>query len=104
MAPAARCLARPRAENTSRTRSRRRFKTAGFLSRRARARDSTPSARARTQKCTSCNLCDPKLGRTMFFVIVHIRGGWAVISLSQFGVDVQAKLIEVAVKTAVHEF
>src|SRR5881409_4129461 len=32
-----------------------------------------------------------------------IRGRWAVVSLSQFGGDGEDKLVERAVKTAVHE-
>ncbi len=52
---------------------------------------------------TNVELCDPELGLTLVFGHADIRGRWAVISLSQFGGDGQAKLIERAVKTAVHE-
>ncbi len=52
---------------------------------------------------TNVELCDPELGLTLVFGHADIRGRWAVISLSQFGGDGPAKLIERAVKTAVHE-
>jgi len=52
---------------------------------------------------TNVELCDPELGLTLVFGHADIQGRWAVVSLSQFGGDGQAKLIERAVKTAVHE-
>ena len=43
--------------------------------------------------------------RVLALVFGHadIRGRWAVVSLSQFGGDGEDKLVERAVKTAVHE-
>src|SRR5207245_7513337 len=43
---------------------------------------------------TNVELCDPELGLTLVFGHADIQGRWAVISLSQFGGDGQAKLIE----------
>src|SRR6058998_2975510 len=52
---------------------------------------------------TNVELCDPELGLTLVFGHADIQGRWAVVSLSQFGGDGQDKLVERAVKTAVHE-
>ncbi|OLD91584.1 hypothetical protein AUG86_01010 [Euryarchaeota archaeon 13_1_20CM_4_64_14] len=52
---------------------------------------------------TNVELCDPELGLTLVFGHADIHGRWAVVSLSQFGADGETKLIERAVKTAVHE-
>ena len=52
---------------------------------------------------TNVELCDPELGLTLVFGHADIQGRWAVVSLSQFGGDGKSKLIERAVKTAVHE-
>ncbi len=52
---------------------------------------------------TDVELCDPELGLTLVFGHADIPGRWAVVSLSQFGGDGEDKLVERAVKTAVHE-
>ena len=52
---------------------------------------------------TNVELCDPELGLALVFGHADIQGRWAVISLSEFGGDGKARLIERAVKTAVHE-
>jgi archaemetzincin len=52
---------------------------------------------------TNVELSDPELGLSLVFGHADINGRWAVISLSQFGGDGQDKLVERAVKTAVHE-
>ena len=52
---------------------------------------------------TDVELCDPELGLALVFGHADIRGRWAVVSLSQFGGDGEDKLVERAVKTAVHE-
>lgn len=52
---------------------------------------------------TNVELCDPELGLALVFGHADIQGRWAVVSLSEFGGDGNDKLIERAVKTAVHE-
>lgn len=52
---------------------------------------------------TNVELSDPELGLELVFGHADIHGRWAVVSLSLFGGDGKAKLIERAVKTAVHE-
>ena len=52
---------------------------------------------------TNVELFDPELGLALVFGHADIQGRWAVVSLSQFGGDGKAKLVERAVKTAVHE-
>lgn len=52
---------------------------------------------------TNVELSDPELGLTRVFGHADIQGRWAVVSLSQFGGDGKAKLVDRAVKTAVHE-
>ena len=52
---------------------------------------------------TNVELSDPELGLSLVFGHADIYGRWAVISLSQFGGDGKDKLVERAVKTAVHE-
>jgi len=52
---------------------------------------------------TDVELCDPELGLALVFGHADIQGRWAVVSLSQFGGDGEDKLVERAVKTAVHE-
>ncbi len=52
---------------------------------------------------TNVELCDPELGLTLVFGHADIQGRWAVVSLSQFGGEGKDKLVERAVKTAVHE-
>jgi len=52
---------------------------------------------------TNVELSDPELGLSLVFGHADVYGRWAVISLSQFGGDGKDKLVERAVKTAVHE-
>ncbi len=52
---------------------------------------------------TNVELCDPELGLTLVFGHADIQGRWAVVTLSQFGGEGKDKLVERAVKTAVHE-
>ena len=52
---------------------------------------------------THVELCDPELGMKLVFGHADIQGRWAVVSLSRFGGEGEDKLVERAVKTAVHE-
>lgn len=52
---------------------------------------------------TNAELSDPELGLDLVFGHADIHGRWAVVSLAEFGGDGRDKLIERAVKTAVHE-
>jgi archaemetzincin len=52
---------------------------------------------------TNVELSDPELGLKMVFGHADIQGRWAVVSLSEFGGDGEDRLVERAVKTAVHE-
>ena len=52
---------------------------------------------------TDVELSDPELGLALVFGHADIQGRWAVVSLSQFGGQGEDKLVERAVKTAVHE-
>jgi len=52
---------------------------------------------------TDVELSDPELGLRLVFGHADLHGRWAVVSLSQFAGEGKDKLVERAVKTAVHE-